>query len=251
MIITCPQCDTRYQADAAKFPPGGRKVKCAKCGHAWHQDPPPPEPVIEAEEQIVREPLTPPSPPPTEVDEPRPSAFAPSPTFDTPVTTHTPVVTADVRDPTGPSPLAGRLGVLVGWGLLVAIIVVAGWAAIHYRQAIATAWPQTASLYGAIGQPVNPRGIDFTDLSYRREKQDGQSVLAITGKLVNVSGREQPVPQIRAGLSDDNGRELYHWTFSAGITTMKPGRTVKFLTRISSPPPGAKHLEVRFVKDGE
>ena len=37
MILTCPNCATRYSADEAKFPPAGRQVRCAKCGHAWHQ----------------------------------------------------------------------------------------------------------------------------------------------------------------------------------------------------------------------
>jgi predicted Zn finger-like uncharacterized protein len=252
MIITCPNCATRYQADAAKFPAAGRRVKCAKCGHTWHQDPPPPEPAAEAEEQILR-PTAPaaaePSPAPAPQEIPRTGAFKPEPQFEIPA--HMPVV-APQGEKTDRRPLlAGRLGLGLGWALLAVIILVAIWAFLRYRQEVATAWPQTASLYSAVGRPVNPRGIDFTDVSYRRERQDGQAVLAITGKLVNASGRERPVAQIRAALSDDNGRELYHWTFSSGITTLKPGKSAKFLTRISSPPPAAKHLEVRFARDGE
>ena len=37
MILTCPSCDTRYSVDGAKFPAAGRTVRCAKCGHSWHQ----------------------------------------------------------------------------------------------------------------------------------------------------------------------------------------------------------------------
>src|SRR5215471_11410904 len=44
MILTCPNCSTRYQADATRFPLAGRNVRCAKCAHVWHQLPPPPEP---------------------------------------------------------------------------------------------------------------------------------------------------------------------------------------------------------------
>jgi predicted Zn finger-like uncharacterized protein len=68
MIITCPQCATRYQADAIKFQPAGRNVRCAKCGHVWHQDAPAPEddPLagIVAPEPEPAPP--PPSPPPPE-----------------------------------------------------------------------------------------------------------------------------------------------------------------------------------------
>ncbi len=256
MIITCPECATRYQADAAKFPAAGRKVKCAKCGHAWHQDPPAAEAVVDIEEPIVRpEPPAPPPPPPPPppvvsqpvVEAPRVSAFAPEPAYVPPA----PVAAAVLDAPRRPSVWPGRLGVMVGWGLLVAILLIAGWGAVHYRQTVATLWPQTASLYKMFGMPVNALGIDFQNVSYKREKQDGQSVLAITGRLVNISGRELPVPQIRAALNDDQERELYHWTFSSGVVTMKPGQVAKFVTRISSPPPGAKHLKLRFSKDGE
>ena len=37
MILTCPSCDTRYSVDGSKFPAAGRTVRCAKCGHSWHQ----------------------------------------------------------------------------------------------------------------------------------------------------------------------------------------------------------------------
>jgi predicted Zn finger-like uncharacterized protein len=258
MIITCPNCATRYQADAAKFPAAGRKVKCAKCGHAWHQDPPAPEPVVEAEEPIIVQPEPPPPPPPPEpepvIEEPPPQrqAFAPEPERAVPIPVRTaPTYEAHQESRGLPQLSGGRIGVLVGWALLALIVLGIIGAVVSYRRDIATAWPQTASLYSLLGMPVNARGIDFTDVSYKREKQDGQFVLAITGKLVNSSGREQPVSQIRAALSDDDGRELYHWTFSPGITTMRPGQTAKFLTRISSPPPRAKNLEVRFAADGE
>ena len=54
MIITCPSCSARYPVDAAAFPPAGRKVRCAKCGETWHQDPPDdlPKKVDEIEEAI-------------------------------------------------------------------------------------------------------------------------------------------------------------------------------------------------------
>ena len=49
MILTCPQCATRYQVDGAKFPGAGRNVRCAKCGHVWHQLGPCREPDPDAE----------------------------------------------------------------------------------------------------------------------------------------------------------------------------------------------------------
>jgi predicted Zn finger-like uncharacterized protein len=37
-LIICPVCETRYEVKAA-FPPGGRKVRCSKCGHVWQAQP--------------------------------------------------------------------------------------------------------------------------------------------------------------------------------------------------------------------
>lgn len=39
MILTCPNCATRYTVADGAIPPGGRQVRCASCKHRWHQDP--------------------------------------------------------------------------------------------------------------------------------------------------------------------------------------------------------------------
>ncbi len=40
MIITCPECDTRFIVPSTVFMRGGRKMKCASCAHQWFQDEP-------------------------------------------------------------------------------------------------------------------------------------------------------------------------------------------------------------------
>ena len=39
MILSCPNCGTRYTVAPASLPVGGRKVRCAKCGEVWRQVP--------------------------------------------------------------------------------------------------------------------------------------------------------------------------------------------------------------------
>jgi predicted Zn finger-like uncharacterized protein len=39
MILTCPSCGTQYAVKDGAIPEGGRKVRCASCGHSWHQLP--------------------------------------------------------------------------------------------------------------------------------------------------------------------------------------------------------------------
>ncbi|WP_029058028.1 zinc-ribbon domain-containing protein [Stappia stellulata] len=38
MKITCPDCSTSYEVSAVALGPGGRNVKCARCGSRWHAD---------------------------------------------------------------------------------------------------------------------------------------------------------------------------------------------------------------------
>ena len=68
---------------------------------------------------------------------------------------------------------------------------------------------------------------------------------------MNISKSELPVPQICVALSDGDNRELYHWTFSPDVLTLGPGQSIPFVTRLSSPPAAARHLDVRFAKAGE
>ncbi|MBN2751192.1 MAG: zinc-ribbon domain-containing protein [Rhodospirillaceae bacterium] len=76
MIISCPECATKFSIADAVLGERGRKVRCFKCGHAWHQMPeaaapnmPPPlavEPMeTPAETPPVRRPAQQPLMPPT------------------------------------------------------------------------------------------------------------------------------------------------------------------------------------------
>jgi predicted Zn finger-like uncharacterized protein len=247
MILTCPSCDTRYSVDAAKFPAAGRNVRCAKCGHSWHQAGEAPEPSAEQQSEPQSQAV-----PPAAASEVAPAAtpadFAPQSAMDgLPARGFGPAAVEEKPR----APLAPRLAVVAGWAGLIAVILLIGYAAVRYRQDIATIWPQSAGVYSSLGLHVNASGIDFRQVEYRRETEDGQVVLAVTGQIVNAAPRELTVPQtVRVTLSDANNHELYHWTFKPNAQVLGPGQSVKFMTRLASPPAAARHLEVRFAKDG-
>jgi len=246
MILTCPACQTRYEADAAKFPPQGRNVRCARCGEVWHQAAAEPEypPAPEAEPELE---AVPPPPPEEPQEEPRPDYYA------------QPEVREAAPQPEEEAPQAvpqpslwpRRLALGTGWVALAAVVVAAVLVMALWRRQIVQVWPQSASLYAALGVKVNTTGLDIVDVKSSQAPQNGQIVLTVSGALTNVTGKELPVPQIRVGLTDNDRRELYHWTFAADVMTLRPGQTTHFVTRLSSPPDGARHLEVRFAKAGE
>jgi len=248
MILTCPSCDTRYSVDGAKFPAAGRNVRCAKCGHSWHQAGEAPEAGSEPVQQT--QPVPDSAPPASHVTaEAAPTDFVPQSSADGLSPTRD--FAAAVKDEKPRVPLAPRLAVVAGWLGLIAVVLLIGFAAVRYRQDIATIWPQSAGVYSSLGLRVNASGIDFRQVEYRRETEDGQVVLAVTGQIVNAGSRELPVPQtVRVTLSDTENHELYHWTFKPTAQVLGPGQSVKFMTRLASPPAAARHLEVRFAKDG-
>ena len=254
MILTCPSCDTRYSIDAAKFPPAGRNVRCAKCGHSWHQAGETPEPA----EAIASRSELPAGRAPMQEAAQEVRSVAAADDVAAVAAPFAPERGSSMRSFGPPAPeeksrgsLGSRLAVVGGWAGLVLVILLIGFAAVRYRQDIATIWPQSAGVYSSLGLHVNASGIDFRQVEYRRESEDGQVVLAVSGQIVNGGSRAMSVPQtVRVTLSDASNHELYHWTFKPTAQTLAPGQTVKFVTRLASPPAAARHLEVRFAKDG-
>lgn len=51
MIISCPECSTRFRVDESKIPAQGAKIRCARCKHIFAVSPPPPEPETVAEQE--------------------------------------------------------------------------------------------------------------------------------------------------------------------------------------------------------
>jgi predicted Zn finger-like uncharacterized protein len=236
MILTCPNCATRYEADAAKFLPAGRKVRCAKCGHMWHQ----PAPAAEADEPEITTAASVETPASVAVEQPAAASAA-----------ETQSMRPSVVTPLAPrkTVAAGwRMGALTGWAALIAVLALLGWVAIAFRQGIVTVWPKTATFYAAAGMQVNTVGLAFEDVSYRITSEDDMPVLHIKGKVVNITQRELSVPPISAALTDDARRELYDWKIAADAKTLGPGKAASFSARVPSPPSGARHVDLKFVK---
>jgi hypothetical protein len=142
---------------------------------------------------------------------------------------------------------AERLGLIAGWTGLAAMLVLIGWMGLRFRQEIESLWPQSSALYATFGVKVNSGGIEINDVTYRHETENGRPVLKVTGKLVNVSSHELPVPRVRVTLTDDDQRELYHWVYSPPQRVLGIGQSIGFSTRLIAPPPAAKHFQLHFA----
>ncbi|WP_027186269.1 DUF3426 domain-containing protein [Desulfovibrio inopinatus] len=83
MIVTCPNCNTKYNLPDGKIGPKGLPVRCARCKHVFHVDQhgqtsspeasapqEPSKPAASSTPKAPKKPAPPPPPPPVEDDEP-------------------------------------------------------------------------------------------------------------------------------------------------------------------------------------
>jgi len=106
--------------------------------------------------------------------------------------------------------------------------------------------PQTASLYAAIGLPVNLRGLVFANVTTKKEIQEGVPVLLVEGTIVSAASRITQVSRLRFGLRDQAGNEIYSWTALPDRKALGAGETLAFRSRLATPPPAGADVVVRF-----
>ena len=115
-----------------------------------------------------------------------------------------------------------------------------------WRADIVRWFPQTASLYAAIGLPVNLRGLVFTDIVTRKDTQDGVQVLIVEGFIRNDMRTVAQVPRLRFAVRNNTGHEIYSWTAQPARNAIPAGSTLPFRSRLASPPPETREVLVRF-----
>jgi predicted Zn finger-like uncharacterized protein len=131
-------------------------------------------------------------------------------------------------------------------GTIIVILLAVLGALIGWRSDVVRVMPGTASLFAAIGLPVNLRGLALTDVTTTKEAHDGATILVVQGTITNVSKQPRDVPRIRLAVKNDKGAVVYTWTSLPERTALAPGDSQPFQTRLASPPPEGRVVEVRF-----
>ena len=129
---------------------------------------------------------------------------------------------------------------------LILALVAANTVLMGWRMDIVRLLPQTASLYSAVGLPVNLRGLAFEDIKMSKEEQDGMPVLVVEGTITNVTRRAAEVPRIRLAVRNERKNEIYSWTTQPQRSILGPGETLPFRARLASPPAETRDVMVRF-----
>jgi predicted Zn finger-like uncharacterized protein len=135
---------------------------------------------------------------------------------------------------------------LLGVPALVVALLAINLALIGWRADVVRWLPQTASLYAAVGLPVNLRGLSFSDIDTRRETKDGVQVLVVEGFIRNETRRTAQVPRLRLSVRNGRGQEIYSWTALPARNAIPAGAVLPFRSRLASPPPETHQVLVRF-----
>jgi predicted Zn finger-like uncharacterized protein len=119
-------------------------------------------------------------------------------------------------------------------------------ALIIWRVDVVRLLPQTATFYQMAGLDVNLRGLIFKDVKITRETVEGKPVLVIEGVIVGETRKPMELPRLRFSVRDAQGAEIYAWNAVLEQPVLKPGERAWFKSRLASPPPEGRNIDVRF-----
>ena len=203
----------------------------------------------------------PPQPAPAEAQaeptEPEPAVIADAPSLVPPIE-HEPLPDAansEIESEDGES-FAARRQRLQGrrkqsrrssrWTAVILVLVACNVALVGARNEVVRYLPQTASLFAAIGLPVNLRSLKFENVRISKEDQDGIAILIVEGAVVSEAGKPIEVPRLRFAARNSTGQEVYTWTMPPPRSILGPGERLEFRSQTPAPPAEASDVMVRF-----
>lgn len=132
------------------------------------------------------------------------------------------------------------------WTAMVLVLFAFNVALVGARSEVVRFFPQTASLFAAIGLPVNLRQLKFEGVRISKEDEDGVNMLVIEGVIVSAASKPVEVPRLRFAARNASGQEVYTWTALPGRSVLEAGERLEFSSKLPSPPADASDVMVRF-----
>jgi predicted Zn finger-like uncharacterized protein len=271
MHIVCPHCRTSYAVHAATFGDAGRTVRCSKCKETWLAHPEElasveaPAPAMETAESGNDPDLAgwgDLGPDEDEQGQDTPTVDSPSISADW--SADEAIEDGDTPDdgaaasPRGSrswlprlrprsGPKAGsrfRPGISLSTACAAMAALVL--ALMIWRVDVVRLMPQTASFYKMAGLEVNLRGLVFKDVNLKTETVEGKSVLVVEGVIIDETRKPVELPRLRFIVRDAHGTEIYAWSAKLEQPLLQPGDKAWFRSRLASPPPEGRSIDVRF-----
>lgn len=216
MILSCPECSTRFVVNEALLEPHGRKVKCAKCAHVWFQEP----------NRIDGEPVT-----VTPIDD-IPHSVRPIPEG-----SGLPVPTYDWSFSIARFVMLFIIFTLIAAGTLIAL-----------RDRVVHAWEPSARIFEMIGLNVltEGHGIAIEDVKVIESTVDGKKMITVSGFLRNTTEVNRNVPNLMVRIE---GSETEEFIFEPPVDVLSLGQSSKFKYDHETSLVDGESATVRFILD--
>ena len=236
MILTCPACATSYFVPDNAIGANGRRVRCKSCGHDWRAS-------------LEDEPL-----------ELTPASDSDAKPADDRSSEPLPETLAEASAPELPRAYrakaeqkrrmrkAATLGAI--WVGTVIAVVAATVALVLYRLPVVQAWPQTASLYKAVGFPVNIAGVEVEALRGKSLVNLPDRVI-VGGALRNIRDHEVVPPALIIILRDDRDVEVVRQPLQLDGPPILPGKVQGFAAVVDNPEGKGIKISVEFALEGD
>jgi predicted Zn finger-like uncharacterized protein len=226
MILTCPECATRYFLPDVEIGADGRKVKCAQCGHTWRELP---QADIETGSPADQSPLA------EHESHPSPAAGLRA------------EILRSQKEMAERNARQTATVVAAVWAGLAAAVAVLLLAAGVFREQMVRWIPGAATAYAAIGLPVNSAGLLIEKPLAVPGTLLGHRALMVTGVLRNVSGAPVAPPAFRLDILDQKGRTLDRKIIRIAASPLKPGEARPFSLGVADPPAGYQDVAITFA----
>ena len=244
MILSCPECSTRFLVANHLLPPFGRTVKCGSCKHEWHATPEDAEPE-DAGPQTVdgasfesvptsKTPVTEPVAPAPEANnddvlEAAESADAPAEpeSFTEAFERAAAEQHASRQLPVVVKPkIPTHILKIAAASIAFVWFVVAAHVHFHSWQGL----PVLGGISGMFGDS-NMGGLRFDSLKLTPQKQGQSTSYLLSGMLINESAAYRTVPVVRVQLKSADNKEVWSREYALD-KRLKPGESYPF--RISN-----------------
>lgn len=246
MILTCPECATRFSIESDAIGPNGRTVRCSQCSATWFAsaDPdvlslneiknaPEIENVIEQTDQI---------------EDGLPDFDVGDQSADAEKGANEPH--AVMRDKAERKKARRRLfGVGMIWLTTLAILVIAATIAYLFRAQIVEKFPSTRALYEAVGVEASETGLEIQGIRTEFGEVDGIPVLFVNGIIANYDLKPRDVPMVQINFKNDNDEILANWVIEPSKTVLKKGESQSFSSQYPNPPIDATKLVPVFADE--